>query len=444
MTVDEGAPAELERESDRTDPDYVTYVPGHWDGSTDDGLNEHFLVVETPGGDLLAVWTQGSAAPGFTEERTTNRVVVARSEDGGQSWTEPARVAGPEGRDDPTPMASWAFPLVSDGGRIYLVYNQHQGSYSWIPMHCGTMAGVYSDDDGQTWSTPQEIPMPESPYDDPRGEVPPEWIAWQKPVRDLNGDWLVGYTHWVHDAVATRADLARKRDWTFIESVVEFARFTNVHDEPEPRDLAVCYSGWGEDALGVPHRTYPDLSVAQEPSIVRLPDDRLFVTLRTNTGCIWWSQSDDDGESWADPRPLRHRDHGRPIEHPVAPAPVYRLPDDRYLLLFHGNPGGKAAGATIDAHPRNPLYCSVGAFRPEADQPVWFGQPQVLMDTDGVAVDGITAEDDDKNRELPMYASVTTHGGEAVLWYPDRKCFLLGRRLADDLADAPEPPEASR
>ncbi|MFB6219457.1 MAG: sialidase family protein, partial [Halobacteriaceae archaeon] len=326
------APAVIRRERDRTDPDYVTYVPGHWDGSTDDGLNEHFLVVEVSDG-LVAVWTQASAAPGFADRRLTNRVVVARSEDGGESWSAPTRVAGPAGNDDDAPMASWAVPLVSDGGRVYLVYNRHRGTHSWIPMHCGTMAAIYSDDGGRTWSDPRRIPMPDSPYDDPDGEVPPEWIAWQKPTRDRNGDWLVGYTHWVHEERAARADVARERDWTYIDSVVEFVRFTNVHDEPAPGDLAVRYSGWGEDALTVPHHTYPDVSVAQEPSLVRLPDGRLFATMRTATGCVWWSQSADDGETWADPRPLRYRDHGDPVEHPVAPAPVYGV-DGRYVLLF--------------------------------------------------------------------------------------------------------------
>ena len=36
----------LRRELQRTRPDYVAYVPEHYDGTTTDGLNEHFLVFD--------------------------------------------------------------------------------------------------------------------------------------------------------------------------------------------------------------------------------------------------------------------------------------------------------------------------------------------------------------------------------------------------------------
>jgi hypothetical protein len=245
MSDDASRPDVLQEELHRTDPDYVTYTPGHWDGTSGDGLNEHFLVFEGPTGDLLTVWTQAPSSD--AQQRHGNRLVFARSKDGGESWSDPTHIVGPAPSEDTNSMASWGFPLVSDDGRIYVVYTRHQGTYSWIPMHCGTMGAVYSDDGGRTSSDSQDIPMPESPYDDPAGEVPPEWIVWQKPMRDLNGDWFVGYSHWLHRDVATRA--GKKEHWTDIKSVVEFMRFTNVHGEPEPRNMEVQYSGWGKNVL---------------------------------------------------------------------------------------------------------------------------------------------------------------------------------------------------
>ena len=46
------------------------------------------------------------------------------------------------------------------------------------------------------------------------------------------------------------------------------------------------------------------------------------------------------------------------------------------------------------------------------------------MDNDGVPL-GYGAG----RCDLAMYASVTIRDGVPVLWYPDRKFFLLGKRL---------------
>lgn len=341
-----------------TRPDYVVYIPSSWDDSADDRGNEHFLVFDGPDNSLMAVWTQ--------------------------AWESPKLIAGPKDRADPLHMASWAFPMVSSSGRVYVLYNQNQGVKGWILFHTGTMSGVYSDDGGATWSEPQPTPMPHSPYDDPEGKIPPEWIVWQRPMRDLSGGYFVGYSHWLHPAVA---HLKQVKDWTEIESVVEFMRFENLDDDPEPRDIQIRYTAWGDEALRVPHRDNPYLSVAQEPSLVRLPDQSIFCVMRTCTGYIWWSQSLDDGESWCSPRPLLHRDFGLPLMNPVGPDPIYQLSDGRYILFYHNNRGGRV-------------------------------------------VDGIQYSlDDPKSGSLSMYSSFTNRNGNDVLWYPDSKFFLLGKQI---------------
>ena len=81
-------------------------------------------------------------------------------------------------------------------------------------------------------------------------------------------------------------------------------RFTNVDANPQPKDLKVRYSAWGEKALRVPYYRDPLMTVTQEPSTVRLPDKSLFCVMRTNSGYIWYSVSKDDGENWCSPRPL--------------------------------------------------------------------------------------------------------------------------------------------
>lgn len=417
-------PADIQKELRRTEPDYIAYVPGSTDGSTNDSHNEHFLVFEGPDRLLMAVWTQSH---GLTRGGPQNRIMFSRSADDGITWARPIRVVGPAGPNDTTPMASWGFPLVSRSGRIYVVYNQNDGQKGWIQMHTGRMAAVYSDDKGATWSERQFIEMPRSPYDDPEGKIPGEWIVWQIPMRDRMGGYLVGYTHWVNRA---RAHLKSIGNWTQIESVVEFMRFGNVGKDPQPRDLRIRYSAWGDKALRVPYFRDPLLSVAQEPSIVRLPDQRLFCVMRTNSGYIWHSISADDGETWCNPRPLLREDFGRPILQPVGCCPMYQLADGRYILLHHNNRGDRETKPENTSEPRHPAFIALAEFRPGADQPLWFSESRQLMDSGGIGVDG-AAEGPGRRVQtgVGLYTSFTTQNGNNVLWHPDRKFFLLGKKI---------------
>ena len=413
----------MDREALRSRPDYIAYVPGSYDGSTNDSHNEHFLVFDGPDGSLMAVWTQSPGTRGGQQ----NRIMFSRSDDGGATWRPPNRLAGPASADDPAPMASWAFPLVSKSGRIYVVYNQNQGTSGWIRMHTGTMDAVYSDDNGETWSKPQTVPMPRSPHDDPDGKTPPEWIVWQVPKRDLKGRYFVGTTRWVHWSTARYNKQTIPGDWTWIESVCEFMRFENLDANPQPRELRVTFSAWGEEALRVPHWKDPLLSIAQEPSIVRLPDKRLFCVMRTNSGYIWYSVSPDDGETWCNPRPLLRRDHGKPILQPVSCCPIYQLADGRYVLLHHNNRGDIASKPENTSGPRRPCFIALGEFRPGADQPIWFSDSKMFMDTGGYTPAGKSGPS-----QIGVYSSFTTRSGMNVLWHPDRKCFLVGKKVTNE------------
>lgn len=425
---------DLVREAGRTRPDFVAFIPSGVDGAGNDGINEHFLVFDAPDGSLMAIWTQSPMASGLPGGRQKNHIVIAKSGDRGLTWSDPTHVVGPKNGSSNELMASWAFPLVSTSGRIYVLYNRYAGKSGWITMHTGVMEGVFSDDCGDTWSPPQRIEMPRSRFDDPAGEVPGEWIIWQRPERDLSGGYFVGYSHWLHPDVAT---LGRDevRGWTWIESVVEFIRFTNVDSDPNPSDLSLSFSAWGDHALRVPHYIHPLLSVAQEPSIVRLPDNRLFCVMRTCSGYIWWSQSGDDGESWSNPRPLLDHDHGRPLLNPVGCDPLYRTSDGRYVLFFHNNRGSVEEKQASEARPRKPLYLSLGEYRGGADQPIWFSEPAIFLDTDGYWVDGKRYDSGTcpGNDTLSMYSSFSTGERGDIFWYPDRKFFLLGKKITPEL-----------
>ena len=412
----------LQREMARSEPDYVVYVPKSIDGSTFDTGNEHFLVFDGPDGSLMAVWTQSSH-----EGAGDHRIMFSRSEDEGISWSPPYRVVGATKPKEGL-QSSWGFPLLSKSGRIYVVWNQYQGIADYHHQITGTMDACYSDDMGKTWSTPQTIPMKRSPYDHPEEKYPSNWIVWQRPIRDLEGKWFTGFTRWVSPAVRTEPV---NKSWTSQEAVVEFMRFENIDDNPEPKDIIITNSAFGDKALRVPHYDKPSLSIAQEPSLVRLPDDRLFCTMRTMSGYIWYSVSADDGRTWCAPRPLLRHDFGLPIEEPLCCCPIYEYDEGRYVLLHHNN-DGHFEGSTREETNKNrrPAFIALGEYRPDAEQPIWFSESKEFMDNEGSQIGPL------KRIDIGVYPSVTKRNGEFVLWHPERKFFLLGKKITDDwLAD---------
>ena len=429
-----------QREAYRSQPDYVTFIPEYTSEGIPESGNEHFLVFESAKGALMAVWTsRNEPMPNIPPgEGPNNHILFSKSLDGGVTWETPKHLAGPRPHEYHSHIANWAFPMVSQTGRIYVLWNQSRGIGGSIYMHTGGMAGRYSDDEGITWSEIQDIPFPNGPLDDPQGKIPPEWIVWQIPTRDLKDRFYVGFSHWVNKTAGYKHPPGRL-GWTWLESVVEFMRFENIDNDPEPKDIQVVFRSYGDEALRVPHWRDPLVSVAQEPSLVRLPDQRLFCTMRTNTGYIWYSLSEDDGEHWCMPRPLLDKDFGRPLLQPVGCCPIYDISAGRYLLLYHNNRGNITPlpeEPEETACPRNPAYFALGEFRPKAHQPIWFSKPKVFINIRTEGVDGKP----NPTQSIACYTSFTNVQGNRVLWYPDRKYFLLGKRVRDEfLADMQVP-----
>lgn len=414
--------ARLQKEVQRTHPDHIVYVPQSLDGSTHDTGNEHFLVSEHPQGGLFAVWTQSSY-----EGEPDQRVVFARSRDGGETWSAPKLIAGPT--ENGKGIASWQFPLISKSGRIYLYYNRYIGVHDYAMSTCGVMAGKYSDDGGETWSEEQVVPMPRSIWDHPDEQIPSNWIIWQKPLKFFDGKYYAGFTRWVSPAVSgpKRVDY-----WWSQASVVEFMRFENVDDNPEPRDLRISWICANENALRYGHIGHPDVSVVQEPAIVPLPDGRLFCVMRTNAGHAVWSESSDRGDTWTQPVPLRQTDDRLPLPHPCSPCPIYEVSPGEYIFLFHNHDGHMGGWGPMNSeNHRRPIWLARGLFHPGAKQPVWFSEPQFFMDNEGVPM---------RRTDLAMYASTTPTPEGITLWYPERKFFLLGKKITRAaLADIPVP-----
>lgn len=415
--------ARIPQQLTETRPDYVVFVPAVTESKVSDTGNEHFLVFSGPDGSLMAVWTQSSA-----ESQPDQHLAFARSTDEGVTWTRPSIIVGPR-RPGDGHMASWGYPLVSQSGRMYILYSQNIGRTDQFIHHSGWLHGIYSDDLGVTWSVPQNIPLPRSIYDNPDTTMPPNILCWQKPLRlGKDGKYFAGITRWTSYAVTPNPT----KLWMSADARVEFMRFDNVDDNPEVRDLKISWFAFNENALAVPYPGHPEVSACQEPTIVKLPDGRLFCVMRTASGSPYWSVSTDVGENWTQPRPLLRCDSGAPLLHPLSPCPMYDVGGNtagsgHYVLFIHNHDGHyKSYGPHDSSYHRRPIYLVRGTFKPDADQPVWFDEPRFFMDHQGVSVGkpGTSGRLD-----LALYSSFTVRNGNPVLWYPDRKFFLLGKKI---------------
>jgi hypothetical protein len=408
-----------------TRPDFVVFVPSVTDTNVNDTGNEHFLVFDGPDGSLMAVWTQSSA-----ETQPDQHMAFARSTNEGKTWSAPRVIAGPK-KPGEGHMASWGYPLVSKSGRIYVLYSQHIGKHDTFFHHTGWLDGIWSDDNGQTWSQPQRVPLARSINDNPDTNMPPNMLCWQKPLRLGKGDrYLAGFTRWTSFAVRKNPT----GSWMSADARVEFMRFENVDDNPQVKDLRISWFASNEKALTVPFPGHPEVSACQEPSIVKLPDGRLFCVMRTAAGSPFWSVSADLGETWTPPRRLLRKDGGEPLLHPLSPCPIYDVGGNtagsgRYALFIHNHDGHYQGYGPMDSgFHRRPVFLAPGRFQKGADQPVWFDEPKWFMDHQGVS---LGKPGTNGRLDLALYSSFTVRQGVPVLWYPDRKFFLLGRIIGE-------------
>ncbi|MGI5898379.1 MAG: sialidase family protein [Christensenellales bacterium] len=418
--VTEGIPfGDPANEWARTQPDAKIYIPEKDMGNDCD--NCVLAVIPTfDESELLAVWTQSTK-----EAFGDNRIVIARSGDG-VNWSGTKVIAGAMTKEDR--QSSWGFPMYTKSGRLYIFFIQETDRGDLPRAASGELALMYSEDDGHTWSKPGIAPLPRGRYDHPDPSINKNWWCFQTPIRDAEGKYIVGIT--IETSPAVKPD---RLPYPHNDSRAAFLRFENLDDNPEPEDVRVTISP--TDGLEVPDKSRPHTIVAQEPAPVLLPDGRLFATMRTMTGNIYYTVY--EKSAWREAAPLNGFD-GQPVPHPLGPCPIYRLEDGRYLCLTYNNPG-KRLGYDLFAEPaerwagnicRNPLFFMVGVYKADDEQPIRFGKPHLFMDSDDVAVGARK-----KSSTAPLYTAITQWHGKNMIWYPDRKYYILGKEIPAELLD---------
>ncbi|MEI8206426.1 MAG: sialidase family protein [Kiritimatiellales bacterium] len=412
-TAPPGSPAGEPRPAEH---DFVLYIPS--DPEKGDETNQH-VQVKSLGGDIFfANWTMSNLEGGDNQH-----IVVSRSEDGAKTWSKPVCVDGP---DKDGHIASWGFSVVVPAtGRIYLLYNKQQGFVDFHHQWTGQLWFRYSDDSGKTWSRPyKHLKIGRNDYSHPDPDADPNWIVFQPPIVTSKGDVLAGFTH-----VGTRA-LSAGGDWADAwTSECRFLRFDNILTENDPEKLTITtFPEGGHPGLRFPHPTNKKMSFMQEPAIAELPDGRLFCVMRTMSGFIAYSISDDHGATWQEPDFLRYSSGGEKIPNPVVPCPIYRISGDRYLLLFYNNSGEANQGRSVLDWCRNrrPAWFSIG--RPcKGAQPLEFGKPVVFADNDRIPISR------KQLTEIGTYPCVFEHKGKIHCFFSDRKHFVLGKILSEEL-----------
>ena len=413
-------------------PDYIVFIPRmpqSWQRRNDktppstdrlrmrgDCYNDHFQVLEdSRRGMLFAFWTQATY-----EGHADQHIAFSKSADGGNTWSEPVVLAGSECRALPKLRASWQQPMLSRDGRLYCLWNQQTTSRG---PHYGQMFGRYSDDCGETWTSPKQVQFAmRMDQDDANPLVPPCWCNWQRPLRlGADGRYFVGCSR--HGKAPYDKKSCCK---------IEFWQFENIDENPFVEDIRISYFATNRNALDVsriaptPGVTYfepsvgptgaPEGPAVEEASVMKLPDGRLFAVMRSSVGCPVWSQSRDGGRTWSDLKALLNKDGGTPYKHPRSPCPFYdwkgpEAGSGLYFGLVH---------CTFDMNQktayqkRGPLYLIAGRFNPNAEQPVEFMEPKLFAP---------------RENGNSFYSSYTVLNGKGVLWFNDKKYYLLGRNI---------------
>lgn len=257
---------------------------------------KHFLqchastLVKFENGNILSAWFGG------THEGHKDVVIWCSIRKEGK-WSEPVKLADEEG------IPCWNPVLFKDEtGKIYLFYKVGQNPRSWHTML------ITSEDMGYSWSKPRELVI---------GDIGGRGPVKNKIITLENGTWLAPAsieTDTVWDAFV---DISRDHGKTWIKSGIV----------PLNRDK---FQGKG----------------VIQPTLWESEPGKVHMLLRSTEGCIYKSDSDDNGLTWCEAYVIDIPNNNSGID-------LVKMKDGRLVLVYNPVGGNWAA--------RTPIACSISS-----------------------------------------------------------------------------------
>ena len=296
-------------------------------------------------GSWLCVLTTGRGREGEKGQH----IVATISPDRGRTWSELIDIEPANG-----PAASWAMPLVTPSGRVYVFYN-YNGDHIADVARVDTLGWYcyrYSDDGGRTWSERQRLPVRQTAVD--------RQNHWNGKVQMF---WGIGKPILVKDAAIFSFTKIGK--YPLDNSEGWFFRSDNILTEQDPQKIHWQMLPEGEHGLRAPEHG----SIQSEQNLVALSNGDLYCMYRTAQGYPCHSYSRDGGKTWTKPVAATYTPGGRRFKHPRACPRIWRTNNGHFLFWFHNNGGKSFQG-------RNPAWLSGGV---EIDGKIHWSQPEIFL-----------------------------------------------------------------
>ena len=313
-----------------------------WEIPSEGYCDQPYVVVLDDGTWLCTLTTcQGK------EGATRQHVVSTRSRDHGKTW-EPLtdiEASGP-------PESSWAVPLKTPGGRVYVFCDYNADNIRNVNTSDGKKINrvdtlghyvfKYSDDGGKSWSAQRyRVPIREFAIDRENvyeGRIQFMWSV-AKPLVQ-NGNVYIGLSK-----VGNFGNGFIERS----EGVI--LKSDNALTEKDPNRITRETLPDGDIGLRAPKGP-----IAEEQNLAALSDGSLFCTYRTTQGHPCHAYSRDGGHTWTPPAWMTCAPDGPVFKHPRAASFVRRFSNGKFLYWFHNHGGTSYEG-------RNPVWMCGGVER---------------------------------------------------------------------------------
>ncbi|WP_167859463.1 sialidase family protein [Paenibacillus cymbidii] len=253
-----------------------------------------FITLED--GTILSIYAEGREHSDWNNTSVPQHLYSRLSFDNGDTWGEPRMIASHPG------IGAVALPyaLFADTiGQLHQIYCVYRNWDKHVPYvdRIVEMWGIRSADQGNTWSEPQQIDYGHS-Y-----------------TGSINNVTVLGSGR----IVMSFSYLTRRQTGCFTSTAI----FSDDHGQTWKHSTSdlVLDNGGGHSESG-----------AVEPVTVELPDGRIWMVIRTQTGRLYESFSVDGGESWSDMQQTSFVSSN-------SPAGLLRLRDGRILMCWNHGKG---------------------------------------------------------------------------------------------------------